>query len=45
MIGNYITFSAFGYATLCTVIMLFVRGATKLPELLNEDWKPGASSS
>ena len=27
----------FGYAALCTIIMLFVHGATKLPELLN--WK------
>jgi hypothetical protein len=37
MIGNWITFTAFGYAALCTIIMLFVHGATKLPELLN--WK------
>jgi hypothetical protein len=45
MIGNCITFSAFGYAALCTIIMLFVHGATKLPELLSEDWKPHVTSS
>jgi hypothetical protein len=44
MIGNWISFTAFGYAALCTTIMLYVHGAAKLPELLREDWKPRATN-
>jgi hypothetical protein len=28
--GNWITLTAFGYAALCTIIMLFVAGTTEL---------------